>query len=193
MNKYIKNTILNLINLKYRFRLGDIGKNSFIREKCIIKNPKYVFVGDNSLISPNSEIYCYKEYFTEKLNPKLIIGNNVFINKGFRCLVACNIRIGDFCSFGNNVFITSENHGNNPEAESYLRQKLICKDVIIQNNCWIGENVNILPGVNIGSHCIIGCNSVVTHDIPAYVIAVGNPARVIKRWDFDKKCWINVK
>jgi acetyltransferase-like isoleucine patch superfamily enzyme len=62
--------------------------------------------------------------------------------------------------------------------------------VRIEKGCWIGEKVIILPGVNIGERSIIGAGSVVTKSIPAYSIAVGNPARVIKTWNKDSKQWV---
>ena len=52
----------------------------------------------------------------------------------------------------------------------------------IEEGVWLGQRVCVLPGVCIGAHCIIGANSVVTHDIPAYSIAVGAPAKVVKQW-----------
>jgi lipopolysaccharide O-acetyltransferase len=61
--------------------------------------------------------------------------------------------------------------------------------VIISKNVWIGESVSILPGVRIGKASIIGANSVVTKDIPDYSIAAGNPAKVIKKYNFATRCW----
>ena len=69
----------------------------------------------------------------------------------------------------------------------------ISKGVTIGNGVWIGNNVVILGGVNIGDKAIIGAGSVVTHDVPAYSIAAGNPARIIKTYDKENNCWVNVK
>lgn len=57
---------------------------------------------------------------------------------------------------------------------------------------WIGTKVTIIGNVRIGRHCIIGANAVVTHDIPDYSVAVGIPARVVKRYDFNLKQWVKV-
>jgi len=65
--------------------------------------------------------------------------------------------------------------------------------VVIGDNVWIGEFVSILAGAIIGEGCIIGSNSVVTKEIPPYSIAVGCPAKVIKRYDFEEKKWIAVQ
>ena len=66
-------------------------------------------------------------------------------------------------------------------------------EVIIEDNVWLGEFVSVLPGVKIGKGAIIGSNSVVTKDIPANTIAVGSPAKVIKKYNFETKKWEIVK
>ena len=89
-----------------------------------------------------------------------------------------------------NVLVTNENHGINPESTTpYMDQKLSAQDVKIGNGCWIGEKVSILSGVTIGEKCIIGAGSIVTKSIPSYSIAVGNPARIIKQYNFYTKRW----
>ena len=84
--------------------------------------------------------------------------------------------------------ISSENHGVDPDLE-YVDQPLISKPVTIGDGCWIGEKVCILPGVTIGKKCIVGAGSVVTKSIPNFSMAVGNPAKIIKHYDFDKHKW----
>ena len=92
--------------------------------------------------------------------------------------------------FASNILITNENHGINPENEvPYMNQDLSAKPIEIGDGCWIGEKVCILPGVNIGKKSIVGAGSVVTKSIPAYSIAVGNPAKIIKKYNFDHKKW----
>ena len=65
------------------------------------------------------------------------------------------------------------------------------RDVVIGNGSWIGEHVCII-GASIGRHCVIGANSVVTRDIPDYSVAVGSPAVIIKKYDFNLNKWIKV-
>ncbi|WP_405373425.1 DapH/DapD/GlmU-related protein [Pseudobutyrivibrio sp.] len=92
-----------------------------------------------------------------------------------------------------NVLICSENHGIDPESTTpYMSQPLISKPVSIGEGSWIGEMVCILPGVHIGKKCIIGAGSVVTKSIPDYSIAVGNPAKVIKKYNFKTHNWEKV-
>lgn len=75
---------------------------------------------------------------------------------------------------------------------SYGSQELIKMNVEIGEYCWIGEKVMILPGVTIGDWCIIGAGSVVNKSIPSYSIAAGNPAKVIKRYNFETHIWEKV-
>lgn len=88
------------------------------------------------------------------------------------------------------ILVTSENHSIDPESELlYMDQPLICSDVNIKDGCWIGEKVVIMPGVTIGKKSVVGAGSIVTHDIPDFCMAVGNPARVIKKYNFSSHKW----
>lgn len=92
------------------------------------------------------------------------------------------------------VAIVGENHGMDPEyGLLYGKQPLIEKSVKIGENCWIGEKVIILPGVTIGDWAIIGAASVVTSGIPPYSMAVGNPAKLIKTYNFKTHRWEKIK
>ena len=104
------------------------------------------------------------------------IGKNVFINACCRFQDQGGIEIGDGSLIGHNTTIATLNHDFNPAK----RQNLTPSPVKIGKNVWIGSDCTILPGVEIGDGAIIGAGSVVTKSIPQNVIAVGNPARVIK-------------
>lgn len=95
---------------------------------------------------------------------------------------------------GPHVFIADHNHNYlNPFVHIYKQGVLaeLNSCVHIGEGTWLGTNVVIAGNIKIGKQCVIGANSVVTKDIPDYSVAVGIPARVIKRYDFDKKEWIN--
>jgi len=63
--------------------------------------------------------------------------------------------------------------------------------IVIKRGSWIGQNVIVSPGVTVGEMSIIGANSVVTHDVPDFSIAVGTPARVVKTWDATQNQWLS--
>ena len=104
------------------------------------------------------------------------LGKGVFINSGCKFQDQGGIFIGDESLIGHNTVIATLNHNVNPQ----FRSNVIPKSVKIGKKVWIGAGVIILPGVNIGDNAIIGAGSIVTKDIPNDMIAVGNPAKVIK-------------
>ena len=87
------------------------------------------------------------------------------------------------------MFIIDFNHGTNPLSKNYLFNELEPSEVEIADGVWIGNNVIILPGVHIGEKAIIGAGSVVTKNVPPFSIAVGNPARIIKKFDRRDNAW----
>lgn len=104
------------------------------------------------------------------------IGKGVFINTGCKFQDQGGIYIGDNCLLGHNTVIATLNHGMLPEE----RGDLIPSPVRIGNNVWIGSGSIILSGVTIGDNAVIGAGSVVTKDVPADMVAVGSPAKVIR-------------
>ena len=155
-----------------------------------IQGIKNIKIGKRTTIDKGSRLDCYK---IKGSTPRIIIGDNCMI--GFDCsfLSSGNLIIEDDVLFASNIFITTENHGSDPMKGNYMFQNLKSKDVYIERNCWIGENVTILPGVRVGKWSIIGSNSVVTKNVDNYSIAVGNPAKVIKRYSFENKEWQKVE
>lgn len=127
---------------------------------------------------------CIDKYAGEEFTPYLEIGNGVVINRN--CHIGCinKIVIGDNVLLGSGILITDHSHGflnDKKMDESYIHRKLLSKGPIyIGDNSWIGENACIMPNVSIGKGCIIGANSVVTHNIPDHSLAVGAPAKIIK-------------
>lgn len=105
-------------------------------------------------------------------------GNNVYANFGLTLVDDTHIYVGDCTMFGPNVVVATAGHPILPE----LREKALQFNmpVHIGRNCWLGAGVIVLPGVTIGDNSVIGAGSVVTKDIPANVIAVGNPCRVLR-------------
>lgn len=109
----------------------------------------------------------------------MAIGDRVFINTGLVALDVAPIRIGADCLLGPNVQLLTPIHPLDPEPR---RQKWECAEPItLEENVWLGGGVIVCPGVTIGRNSVIGAGSVVTRDIPANCVAVGNPARVIRQ------------
>ncbi len=105
-------------------------------------------------------------------------GKNVYANFNLTCVDDTHIYVGDYTMLAPNVTLASAGHPILPE----LREKAYQYNmpVKIGKNCWLGAGVIVLPGVTIGDNTVIGAGSVVTKDIPANVVAVGNPCRVLR-------------
>lgn len=137
-------------------------------------------VGTNSLI----------EDFTTINNGAgdIIIGNNARI--GIGSVVIGPVKLGNKVGLGQHVFISGFNHGYEDGTRDSNEQPLVKKEVIIDDDSHIGANSVVVAGVHIGKRCQIGAGSVVTKDIPDYSVAVGNPARIIKKYDPISNKWI---
>jgi lipopolysaccharide O-acetyltransferase len=128
----------------------------------------------------------------------LFFGRNVEINDFVHISAGEKIIIGDDVLIASKVFISDINHGNykgknqdSPTSKPNSRS-LSTTPINIQDKVWIGEGVCIMPGVTIGEGSIIGALSVVTKDIPKYTIAVGSPAKPIKKFNFHLNEWERV-
>jgi maltose O-acetyltransferase len=106
------------------------------------------------------------------------VGARTFVNFNLTALDVATIHIGDDCMIGPNVQLLTPIHPVDPQPR---KDKLEgAKPIVIGDNVWLGGGVIVCPGVTIGENSVIGAGSVVTKDIPANVVAVGNPARVIR-------------
>ncbi len=105
-------------------------------------------------------------------------GKNIYANFGLTLVDDTHIYVGDRTKFGPNVVIATAGHPILPELRQHGLQYNM--PVHIGSNCWLGAGVLVLPGVTIGDNSVIGAGSVVTRDIPANVVAVGNPCKVLR-------------
>lgn len=119
-------------------------------------------------------------------------GKNVYCNFGVTMVDDTHIYVGDYTMFGPNVTVATAGHPILPELRKKAYQ--YNASVHIGKNCWIGAGAIIVPGVTIGDNTVIGAGSVVTKDIPANVVAVGNPCRVLREIsDHDKEYYFKNK
>ena len=107
------------------------------------------------------------------------VGKNFFANYNCTILDVAQVTIGDNCQMAPNVAIYTAGHPIHPDTRNTAYE--YGKEVHIGDNVWIGGNSVICPGVHIGSNVVIGAGSVVTKDIPDWVVAAGNPCRVIRK------------
>lgn len=180
---------INFLITKLFFRNAKI-----IRIPFSIKGKKAILFGKEFIAGPGLKIDC--------LNPdsSLVFGDNFKAGNNLRIAVYQNVVIGNNVLIASNVFITDHSHGdytNKTSSSSPLEppchRTLLSSPVIIGNNCWIGEGVVILQGTEIKNGCVIGAHSIVSGTIPENSVAVGAPAKVVKKYDFNNKHWVRVR
>jgi len=142
----------------------------FMKEREAMLPELFAEVGEN----------CYIEspYFANWGGHHVHLGSNVYANAGLTLVDDTHIYIGDNTMLGPNVVIATAGHPIDPELRARGLQYNM--PVSIGKNCWLGAGVIVMPGITIGDNTVIGAGSVVTRDIPANVVAVGNPCRVMR-------------
>ena len=106
------------------------------------------------------------------------IGARTFVNSNLTALDVARITIGEDCQIGPNVQLLTPTHPVEPQPR---RDKLeAARPIVLGDNVWLGGGVIVCPGVTIGDNTVVGAGSVVVRDLPANVVAVGNPARVVR-------------
>ena len=123
---------------------------------------------------------CYIEspYFANWGGHHVHLGSNIYANAGLKLVDDTHIYIGDCTMLGPNVTLATAGHPIDPELRGRGLQYNM--PVRIGRNCWLGAGVIVMPGITIGDNTVIGAGSVVTKDIPAGVVAVGNPCKVLR-------------
>ena len=181
----MKNTIKYLVGfircilkrLKYSSRV-------YIGKDVKITNPKNVFLASSVQIRP------YVDIFTSHF----VVGENTDI--GTRNRFDGKVVIGENVILGPDNYISSIDHiyDNISVPIQFAGARYINKNghngvLSIGDDSWIGTHCAIIGDVKIGKHCVIGANSVVTKDVPDYSVVVGNPAKIIKKYNLEKKKW----
>lgn len=172
-------------------------KSRLIRLPFDVRNRKNIDFGTGLTTGFGCRIEAFP---LDKTLKKIIkFGENVEINDYVHIAAGEKVSIGSNVLIASKVYISDINHGNykNMNQDSPLvkpnYRKLSTSPVVINDNVWIGEGVCVMPGVTIGFGCIVGALSIVTKNIPDYSIAVGTPAVVIKKYNFDTEQWIAIK
>ena len=155
-------------------RLNTVDRSDFDEIGKIVK--ELLGKSDGAFINP--PFYC--DYGSH-----IEVGKNLFANYNCTIIDVAKVKIGDNCQMAPNVAIYTAGHPLHPVSRNSMYEYGI--SVTIGDNVWIGGNTVIMPGVHIGSNTVIGAGSVVTKDIPDWVVAVGNPCRVIKQITEDDK------
>lgn len=148
-------------------------------------NTSNIWLGNSVSIMP----YTMLVSLTKK--SKLVVGEGSEIGMFSRIGCLNNVNIGKYVLTGPNVFIADYNHEYRDITKPIMKQgnHEYLGGIYIGDGTWLGTNVVIVGKVTIGKNCVIGANSVVTSDIPDYCVAVGNPCKVIKKYNTERLEW----
>lgn len=181
--RYVK--VINAFFVCLIYKVGWNRKISFGRGIKIV-NGKNIFLGKNIFIRSNTDLFA---------NENIFIGNNCDI--GVRNRIVGDVVIEDNVLIGPNNYIASVDHEYRDVQKPVMDQggvKLnqFHDEILIKEGSWIGTNVAIIGCVHIGKHSVIGANTVVNKDVPDYSVVVGNPAKIVKYYDFEKSAWVRL-
>lgn len=170
-------------------RLNSGGGGNYIGIDVKFVNRGTVILGRSVIIRPSTRVYAGNSQSLVSFGDGTEIGEHSTISSNN------SIVFGNDVLTGPHIFIADHNHAYENPLLPVSKQGVKCNttdEVVIGDGSWLGTNVVIVGNVHIGKHCVIGANSVVTKDIPDYSVAAGMPAKVIKKYDFEKEEWVRV-
>lgn len=174
----------------WRKKIGSYKGKFHIHPHCNICHPQCLHLEKGVGIGSYTYIGPVLSYANISYTPSINIGAGTWIGK--HCSIACinRVEIGKNVLFAGHVHITDHSHGYENINQPIAPQKLISKGpVIIEDDCWLGFSCEILSGVHIGKHSIVAARAVVTKDVPPYCIVAGNPAKIVKQYNFETGKW----
>ncbi len=153
---------------------------------------RYIRLGSETIIGPHATL-------SAGVSPDHVLDREVVVSIGDRCLIGRgsgivaheSVEIGDDVFTGHHVYVTDANHGYADVDLPIGRQFAAPRPVSIGAGSWLGHGTIVLPGSTIGRHVVVGAGAVVTGTLPDFTVAVGNPARVIRRY-VTGRGWIDV-
>lgn len=175
---------------KVASRGGTIGEGTRLQPPAIVYGHGGLRIGRRVSIWHHARLIAHN---VEPGVARIEIGDGAAIHPYAHISAIQSVRIGAGALFASNVYISDHDHDwRDPDDPSISNGRVLASPVDIGPNVWLGERVCVLRGVTIGEGSIVGAGSVVTKDIPARCIAVGAPARVIRRWDAGLRRWVPV-
>lgn len=191
LKRYSFLQLLSLIYCKIR-TIFTFKEARIIRFPIDIRGRKFIKVSKGF----TTGVGCRIEAYPENNQTTLFFGENFQMNDYVHITAMEKVQIGNNVLFASKIYVSDCSHGSYagdecdsaPDTIPHDR-KLHSKPVIIEDNVWLGEFVSVLPGVTIGKGTIVGANSVVSKSLPPNVIAVGTPAKPIKKYNFHTRLW----
>lgn len=160
------------------------GRRTVIQPPVRLAGEGRIAIGDDVFVGPRSWLQVLPDPVASADAVALRIGSGTSIVGDCVLSAAASITIGERVLFARGVYVSDHSHRFDDHDRAILDQGVDrVQPVVIEDGAWLGENVVVCPGVTIGRGSVVGANSVVIHDVPARTVAVGAPARVIRRLD----------
>ncbi len=174
----------------YKIRMRRFGWSSEIRRPLRINGYRNIWIGNHVHIA--DQTWLGVSNAMSGVTGKLVIEDGCVIGHYNHIYATGCVILHNHVLTADKVYVSDNCHGYENVDIPIVQQSVVQRNFVeIGEGSWLGENVCVL-GAKIGKHCVIGANSVVTHDIPDFCVAVGNPAKIIKQFDFQKKEWVKV-
>lgn len=125
---------------------------------------------------------------------RVAIGDDVYIGLHSQIHACRGVRIGDGTVLSDYVYVNDASHGLDPHAGLIMAQPIACRgEIVIGRHVFLGLRSIVFSGVELGDHCVVGANSVVTRSFPAGSMIAGSPARLVKRYDDEQRRWVAIE
>lgn len=170
------------------FRRAHVGSSSYVDPSAQVLGWKQVRIGHHSAISEDTWLNVNDRSGDEA---RIVIGDNCYIGRRNFFSAGAMIKIGDYTFTGVNCHFLGSDHDCSSPFAPYITG-VATNDALIEvgPNCWIGTAVTVLKNVRIGHGSIVGAGSIVTRDVPPFSMVVGNPARLLRRYDPLREEWV---
>lgn len=179
--KYIK-CFWGIRAIFYKFFFKEFKFHSYIGKPCFILGSRKVSIKKKVRIFPGLRIECHR-------NGEILIEENVSIGQNFHITSAGTLKIGKNTTISGNVLVTNIDHEYREMGIHILEQDLLIKETKIGENSFIGFGAIIQAGTILGKQCIVGSNSVVRGIYPDYSVIVGNPGKIVKKYNTETNEW----
>jgi len=172
----------------WRQRFAEFGQGASVMHSAFITGGASIYIGDHVKIWPFARIEAINAH---EGCERIRISRSTVIQPHVHIAAAQSVSIGKDVLIASHVYITDHDHDfSNPDDPVIRNGRLLTSPVTIKDRVWLGERVIVLKGVTIGESSVIGAGSIVTIDIPAYCIAAGVPASVIRWFDRGQEQWV---
>lgn len=172
-------------------KLGGYGGECRIESPILLNRPEHVFVGRGAVLCAGVMLSCVENPFGgERRFGEIHIGANCQIRENAQITAADRVVVGERVGIGRNCLVSDHDHGYEDVDRHILDNPITSpRPVTLEDGCMLGNCVRVAPGVRVGRHTLVGFGSVVTRDLPPYSIAIGSPARVVRRYNFETGKW----